>query len=263
MSLAEYELSTLFGIFSVSAVAHFSPFYGSYCSVARLSRSRARARATRTRACVHTTSNSHLFASVGHTMRPAPLLLVLLTNAVLVSSFSGAPPYVLRGSASAAQRSQTTMMWLFSPEKRIALRELDERRVVAALRALVTKANRWKADEWRVFGAPPLQFSSNTLSDGVRLTYYLTSDAGRLTEDGSLDVTLQGSAVVWSRQGRARPKNEDVLFRLLLNEFRSGTLADCCALAPGLYPPSGNVARLVAKVDAACLVNKKGQYERF
>ena len=69
--------------------------------------------------------------------------------------------------------------------------------------------------------------------------------------------------LVWSASGRVRSSNEDVIYKLVLEECRRGALAERSKLAPGLYPPSAGVARLVAKVDAACLYNKKAQYKRF
>lgn len=159
----------------------------------------------------------------------------------------------------------TTPTLFFSAERRISFSSLDnEQRILATLRTVANKASRWRDGEWRVLGAPPLQFSLRSLPDGVRLQYFdASSDAGRLVEDGATDVTLRDRAIVWTPSGRARRRNEDVLYRLLLHEVRDGALRDCCTLAPGLYPPSAGVARLVAKIDAACLVDKKGQYSRF
>ena len=151
----------------------------------------------------------------------------------------------------------------FFSERRITLTTVDEQRVLAALRALANKANRWRDGEWRVLGAPPLEFSLRTLPDGVRFQYFVASDAGRLTTDGAMDVTLRNRGIVWTSSGRARRRNEDVLFHLLLHELRAGSLSDCCSLAPGLYPPSAGPALLVARIDAACLVDKKVQYSRF
>ena len=111
-----------------------------------------------------------------------------------------------------------------------------------------------------------MQFSARPLADGIVMSYFLTSEAGRLTEDGSCEITLRGTDIIFSASGKNRPKNEDVLYRLMLHELRDGQLKEGCALAwPAalLYPPSAGVARLVAKMDAACLVDKKGQYRRF
>ena len=78
-----------------------------------------------------------------------------------------------------------------------------------------------------------------------------------------MEVALRGNAIVLSPNGKRRAANEDVFYRLLLHAVRDGELSDCCSLAPGLYPPSAGAARLVAKIDAACLVDRKGQYKRF
>ena len=156
--------------------------------------------------------------------------------------------------------------FLLGGRRSIIFSELDAQRVSSSLQAIVAKANRWRDAEWRVLKAPPTAFSTRTSDGGVTLVYFQTSEAGRLTEEGTCDIALQGKGVVFSPRGRTRPQNEDVLYRLLLHEIRDGALQECCTLAwPAaiLQPPSAGVAKLVAKLDAACLVDKKGQYRRF
>lgn len=187
------------------------------------------------------------------------MLLVILQAALAFH----APPHLLTAPTKVSLRVKSPPCLFFGAERQIALSSSDERRVISAVQTIARKANRWRADEWRVFGAPPLQYSCASLADGVRLSYFLASEAGRLTEDGALEVTVNGNVIKWSSQGKRRAKNEDVLYRMLLNEIRAGSLSDCCRLAIGLYPPSAGVGNLVAKIDAACLVDRKGQYKRF
>ena len=197
--------------------------------------------------------------------RRTAMLFTLLYASASRASFVGATlslPHRAAPILNHHHRSATIDMFL-SAERRIALKTLDERRVISSIKSLATKLNRWKADEWRVLGAPPLEFSVRPQADGVCLCYFLASEAGRLTEDGTMDVALRGNAIVLSPNGKRRQSNEDVFYRLLLHAVRDGELSDCCSLAPGLYPPSAGAARLVAKIDAACLVDRKGQYKRF
>ena len=58
-------------------------------------------------------------------------------------------------------------------------------------------------------------------------------------------------------------KQEELLYLMLLEDCRNGALGSLCDLNFGLYPPTGDVGKKQRKIAAACLYNKKGQYERF
>lgn len=172
-------------------------------------------------------------------------------------------------ASTAKRRTALTPASMLLGEQRISFTSNsgESKSVLATIRGLASKLQRWGPDEWKVVGAPPLQFSSRTLSTGVSLVYYKQAeDAGRLSEDGACEVTLvnQGSDgkydIVFEGRGSRRQRNEDVLYKLLLDAIRQDPT---CTLSFGLYPPSSGVAKTVAKIDAACLVNKKGQYSRF
>ena len=122
--------------------------------------------------------------------------------------------------------------------------QLDERKAVAFLqrwpqRRFRDGVNTWGNTEWRLFGCPgQLEFSSQPLPDGVRLTYYLSEEARRkqglagLTADGSFELRVEmqarwlgalpaGPAIVASReQGReSKAAYERVLWQRLVLDF--------------------------------------------
>lgn len=188
-------------------------------------------------------------------------LLILLLSA---SDAGLLGPNVLRRPLLQQYRRIPAPQALFTNRKAISLSSVaDERRVLSGVRSVVSKLQRWGPNEWKVVGAPPMQCSSRTLSDGVRLLFYRKSSGGAVTEDGSLDITFSGQMIAFSSQGSRRQKNEDILYKVLLDEVRSGDLSESCTLGFGIYPPTASLGRLVARIDAACLVDKKGQYSRF
>ena len=192
----------------------------------------------------------------------------------------------LRGGAAAMQpaahaprallsRSLPPAM-LFGGERRIGFAAVDERRVVDLIQSLSAKMQRWRMEEWRVLGVPSAaQFSSSNTADGCKWVFYKRVGAGGgMREDGLLEValgcggglpgveraviTLGGGTRVGQQQ-----RQVDIFYRLLLHECRAGAAGADCKLIPWIHPPTDGIARLVAKIDAACLYDKRGQYSRF
>ena len=203
-------------------------------------------------------------------MLRSSLSLLVAAIAAGTAAFVSSPSrvYAHRGCDKKHEHRVPTIQALLGADPSISFSSVSgEGKLLSTIRALAGKLQRWGPDEWRLVGAPPLQFSSRTLSSGVSLVYFNQAEnAGRLSEDGACDVTLvrQDSdgkySIIFKGRGSRRRRNEDVLYRLLLDAVRQDP---ACTLSFGIYPPSAGVARMVAKIDAACLVNKKEQYSRF
>lgn len=166
-------------------------------------------------------------------------------------------------------------MLLFAGERRIGFTSVNERRAVALCQAILSKLQRWRVEEWRVVGvAQPMEFSSRSTPDGCRMTFYSKGSGGALQQDSIIDVAVrrggrglfgETAAITLgdSATRRAQQQQVDVLYKLLLHESRAGALGPDCKVAPGIYPSTDAIASRVRKIDAACLYDKKGQYERF
>ena len=140
-------------------------------------------------------------------------------------------------SPASQRRTEVTMQQLF-------FSQLDESKAVAFLQRWPQKrfrdgVNTWGNTEWRVFGCPSqLEFSAQSLPDGVRITYYLSEEARRkqglagLTPDGSFELRVDmqarwlgvvpaGPAIVTSREaGReSKAKYERILWQRLVLDF--------------------------------------------
>tara|TARA_B100000795_G_scaffold260683_1_gene236779 strand:- start:603 stop:1175 length:573 start_codon:yes stop_codon:yes gene_type:complete len=135
------------------------------------------------------------------------------------------------------RRSEVTMQQLF-------FSQLDERKAVAFLQRWPQKrfrdgVNTWGNTEWQVFGCKSqLEFSAQSLPDGVRITYYLSEEARRkqglagLTPDGSFELRVDmqarwlgvvpaGPAIVTSREAGRESKAayERILWQRLVLDF--------------------------------------------
>ena len=186
----------------------------------------------------------------------------------------------------ASVRSSVTM--LFGGSRRIRFAELDEtqvcgwcgrecgrggtdslgagvRQAISWVRSFPSRFRRWGVLEWECFDAPPLEFSDKPIPTGTRLRYYTRGAGGGLEEDGNLEVTVDGPAVVFrpARGSVDRSRQEAVIFALALEAARRGALSEIGRLSPGLYAPSGREGRMLAKIESACASDKAGQYRRF
>lgn len=148
-------------------------------------------------------------------------------------------------------------------ERRITFAAANEGTVVSKVTSVLSTVKRWGPNEWRVFGVAPLEFSTQAIAGGVRLNYFRTTGGGgQLLADGSCTLTFCGDALVLRPERSARGRQEDVLFKLVLDELRRSSE---CKLAPGLHSltDTSRVGQLRAKIAAACNYDRKGQYERF
>ena len=163
--------------------------------------------------------------------------------------------------------------FLPAAERKIAVQNVqDERRAISSISSVVATAARYSALEWKVFGiSSPKQFSTRGTADGVSLQFYGESGGGgKLDSAGTLDILwargkVAGNAdiVLKAGSGGGGGKQDDLLYRMLLEDCRNGALSGLCDLGFGLYPPTGDVGKKQRQIAAACLYNKKGQYERF
>ena len=167
---------------------------------------------------------------------------------------------------AAGARAEAPRM-LLGGSRRIAFASIREREAISSLRSVVTTVVRWSPAEWGVFGVKPLQFSSANTADGARLTYYeQDGSGGGLVEAGSFEMALRGSAFVLTPEGsgwRARGQ-EALLYKLLLDEVRTrADVGQLAALGEHVLTPTAGVGRLRAKIEGACMYDRKGQYNRF
>ena len=162
--------------------------------------------------------------------------------------------------------ASSSAFFLPASERRIGLRDLSsEQRAVSAIRNLASMCGRWGPNEYKVFGVPAMKFSSRQLPTGVSLQFY-NAGSGALTENGSIELTLQESNIIIRTvggSGGGRGKQSELLYQLMLDDIRDGVLSDECSLSLGLHPPTGRVGTLRRKIEGACRYDKKGQYERF
>ena len=142
--------------------------------------------------------------------------------------------------------------------------QLDERKAVAFLQRWPQKrfrdgVNTWGNTEWQVFGCKSqLEFSAQSLPDGVRITYYLSEEARRkqglagLTPDGSFELRVDmqarwlgvvpaGPAIVTSREAGRESKAayERILWQRLVLDFTklgARELGDARQLVPEKWP---------------------------
>ena len=113
-----------------------------------------------------------------------------------------------------------------------------------------------------------MQFSSRVTQDGVSLQFYQPAQVGGGTKEaGVLEICFDENGgtgdIVLKPQNGGGGSMDDLLYRLILEDCRTGTLASVVELRFRLYPMTLDVGRKRQKIRAACLYDKKGQYNRF
>lgn len=192
----------------------------------------------------------------------------VVLHSLLVSALVPAqPPRTVWARADGTR--QTSPRLLFVAEPTLSFLTLDEQRAAAYLASFTSRLSRWGAAEWALFGCAPIRFSTRSLTDGVRLNYFdVGTSGGALAADGGLQIRCSGGKIsLSSERGKTnRSRQERVLFLLLLAEARQplSPLGRAGNLAPSLFlPNTDKEARLLGKIDSACLYDRKGQFERL
>ena len=174
-------------------------------------------------------------------------------------------------SAVLAIAASTSLLPMTVTERRFTVRNADLRKASAAIKSVAATCARWGEDEFKVFGVAPMEYSTRNLPNGISLQFY--KPGVQLTEDGCLDLLLlqraggdRADVVIKASDGGlsgVRARHLDLIYKLLLDDCRSGALGDDAKLVLGLHPPTASVSKLRRKIAAACLYDKKGQYSRF
>jgi len=175
-------------------------------------------------------------------------------------------------SAVLAIAASTSLLPMTVTERRFTVRNADLRKASAAIKSVAATCARWGEDEFKVFGVAPMEYSTRNLPNGISLQFYKPG-VQPLTEDGCLDLLLlqraggdRADVVIKASDGGlsgVRARHLDLIYKLLLDDCRSGALGDDAKLVLGLHPPTASVSKLRRKIAAACLYDKKGQYSRF
>jgi len=152
-----------------------------------------------------------------------------------------------------------------SPTMRFHQREmafttiLDEQMCIAKTRQIAEEMCSWTDDDWAFFNARPgcnLRIDAKTSDETQGVVLEFATWGG--SRDGALNIVvapnpsrwaLGGKRLVWTTVGSRRFEVEDVLFKLVLEEVRTGELSRSCTLVPNFYPQSWEVARAALLVQ--------------
>lgn len=110
---------------------------------------------------------------------------------------------------------------------------------VSTVRGIAADLARWSEEDWSLLNEAPLQATVEEVPGGVCMEYF----KNQAWADGSLTIVVDGTQIVWTSHGSRREEHEEVLFKLVLEEARTGWLSRSSKLAPGFYPRSSDVAR--------------------
>mmetsp|Transcript_5173 Transcript_5173/g.15146 ORF Transcript_5173/g.15146 Transcript_5173/m.15146 type:complete len:204 (+) Transcript_5173:60-671(+) len=128
----------------------------------------------------------------------------------------------------------------------------DDAEAISKLRQIAEEISTWSGEDWAMFNAPAVKLRLDTQGSdryGAVVLEFLTWGGSR---EGALGIELEAcptplnkgrKRLLWTTKGSRRETVENVLFKLFLEEVRSGSLSSVCRLkATSFLPASSDAA---------------------
>ena len=138
----------------------------------------------------------------------------------------------------------------------------DEGFCMFAIQRIAEAVCQWDAEDWAAFNAPPARLKLDArASQNFRAVVIEFAGWGGQGRDGGLEIQFvdklrnpflpaaSARQLVFTTSGSRRLEAENVLYELVLEEMRKGSLSTECRIAPGLYPHSTSTALIAANVQ--------------
>lgn len=185
---------------------------------------------------------------------------MMLPASLLVLGAAFSPLRAPGRPALSSPRASPTPTMRYHEKEMVFSAISDEQYCIEQVRLVAREVCKWNGDDWALYDAPKmrlnyLSWESERLG-GVVIEY---AGWGGQGQDGTLTVQMAAKTdllgrsekrLLWSISGARREKAEDMLFKLVLDEIRRGSLKDVCRLAfPQLYPSSWEASHVALQIE--------------